>query len=223
MFFFLGHCYNRFTVDGIVQVWRQVFQYYLFWVCVKLRAVMMREYKTMGHDHLDEELEIMNEQDAPGKVLSGDTFKEAIREMELPRPVCLSEKARLGEAVDIMQRKKIGSVLINDTNGRLMGIITERDILMKVIGIIEHWREAPVTEIMTYDPLALQEGDMIAYVMNNMHVGGYRHVPIVNEDHRPIAIISIKDVMSFILDHFPEDVTNITGEPYRGTLTREGA
>ena len=71
--------------------------------------------------------------------------------------------------------------------------------------------------------LGLMATDMIAYVMNNMHVGGYRHVPIVDENNVPISIVSIKDVMSFILDYFPEEILNITGEPFRGTPFRESA
>ena len=106
-------------------------------------------------------------------------------------------------------------------NGKLAGIITERDILNKVIGKMDDFRKRPVTDAMTPDPLRLMPGDMIAYVMNNMHVGGYRHVPIVNEKDEPISIISIKDVMTFILDYFPEDITNIVGEPYRGPVHAE--
>ena len=121
-----------------------------------------------------------------------------------------------------MQQKKIGSVLITK-KGKLAGIITERDILNKVIGKMDDFKTRPVTDAMTPNPLRLMPGDMIAYVMNNMHVGGYRHVPIVNEKDEPISIISIKDVMTFILDYFPEDVTNTVGEPYRGPAHREGA
>ena len=51
---------------------------------------------------------------------------------------------------------------------------------------------------------------------NRMIVGGYRHVPIVDEQNRPVSVVSIKDVARFVLSHFREEVTNIQAEPYRG-------
>lgn len=177
----------------------------------------------MVDDMIEEEMQIAGEQDgAHSKTLSSKTFEEPLEELRMPPCVSVDTTASIAEVIGLMQKKKIGSVLVVD-GGALTGIVTERDILMKVVGVIKDFEGTTVADIMTHDPLALMPGDMIAYVMNNMHVGGYRHVPIVNKDREPISIISIKDVMSFILDHFPEEITNITGEPYRGPISREGA
>jgi CBS domain-containing protein len=119
-------------------------------------------------------------------------------------------------------KNKIGSVVVTK-DGKIEGIITERDILMKVIGILDDWKSTSVEKIMTPHPQILMPEDEVAYVLNNMHVGGYRHVPIVNEDEEPVSMISIKDVVSWLLDHFPVEIINLTGEPYRGPVSREGA
>ena len=121
-----------------------------------------------------------------------------------------------------MQKKKIGSVVLT-SNGELSGILTERDLLMKVLGIHDNWSSLKASDVMTAGPQSLQAGDEIAYVLNNMHVGGYRHVPIVDENEKPVGMVSIKDVVSWILDHFPQEITNLTGEPFRGKASREGA
>ncbi len=175
----------------------------------------------MAEENLEEEMEISKERDRI-TTLNSDIFKLPISELLTPPAAALDISATIGAAVSMMQQKKFGSVLITK-KGKLVGIITERDILNKVIGKMNDFKTRPVTDAMTPNPLRLMPGDMIAYVMNNMHVGGYRHVPIVNEKDEPISIISIKDVMTFILDYFPEDVTNIVGEPYRGPAHREGA
>ena len=175
----------------------------------------------MAEENLEEEIAIGKERDHI-TTLSSDIFKLPISELLMPPAITLDVGATIGEAVGIMQKKKFGSVLIT-RKGKLAGILTERDILNKVIGKMDDFRTRSVVDAMTPDPLRLMPGDMIAYVMNNMHVGGYRHVPVVDEDDVPIAVISIKDVMTFILDYFPEDVTNIVGEPYRGSPDREGA
>jgi CBS domain-containing protein len=175
----------------------------------------------MAEEDLEEEMQIGKERDRV-KALDSELFKLPISSMPTPSGVVLELGGTIGDAIDLMRQKKIGSVMITK-KGKLVGIITERDILNKVIGKMDDFKTRPVADAMTPNPLRLMPGDMIAYVMNNMHVGGYRHVPIVNEKDEPISIISIKDVLTFILDYFPEDVTNIVGEPYRGPAYREGA
>lgn len=176
----------------------------------------------MTDDILDEEQQIASEQDSAGFTLSSDTFKEPLSNMDTPSVLCLEESATIGEAVKMMQNRKIGSIVITKDK-KLTGIITERDILMKVIGVLSDWEKVSVTQVMTPNPESLMADDMIAFVLNNMHVGGYRHVPIVNDKDEPVTMISIKDVVSFVLDHFPEDINNITSTPFRGEKSREGA
>lgn len=174
--------------------------------------------------NLDEEMEIMDERNQEPKILNAETFHTLIRDVVPLKGVrSLGLQTTIAEAVEIMQHNKIGSVLLTDEEGILKGIVTERDVLMKVVGIINDIKTTPITEIMTADPVTLCEDDKIAYVMNNMHVGRFRHVPIVDDDGRPIGIVSIRDVVDFILDYFPEEITNITSEPFRGESTREGA
>lgn len=173
-------------------------------------------------DYLDEEMQIMEEQDQEGTQLSSEVFKLPISDLKPHRPVCLEVSASIQEAIDVMQKNKFGSVLVTE-NGTLAGIITERDILMKTVNIIKDFNQAKVTEIMTPQPTSLRMDDLICYVLNNMHVGGYRHVPIVDDAQKPIGIVSIKDVVSFILDHFPSEIINLLDQPYRGKSQREGA
>ena len=175
-------------------------------------------------ENLDEEMEIMAERDREPKILNAETFSTLIKDVVPLKGVrSLGLKTTIGEAVEIMQKNKIGSVLITDDDGVLKGIVTERDILMKVTGLITDLKGTAITQIMTADPVTLKEDDKVAYVMNNMHVGRFRHVPIVDDDEKPIGIVSIRDVVDFILDYFPEEITNITSEPFRGDSTREGA
>ena len=61
-------------------------------------------------------------------------------------------------------------------------------------------------------------------MLNKMSVGGFRHVPVVDDDHRPYGVISVRDVVAFMVDAFPREVLNLpteAGEPK--TRSREGA
>jgi len=174
-------------------------------------------------DLIEDELQIMEEQSQGQlKVLSGETFETLIEKMKLMSPICFEETTSLKEVIGVMQDKNIGSIMLTH-KGKLTGIFTERDVLRKVIGKVADLAKTSVKTVMTPQPTSLLMSDKIAYVMNNMHVGGYRHVPIVDESEHPVAIVSIKDVLRFILDYFPENVLNITDTPYRGPAHREGA
>ncbi|MBI3765857.1 MAG: CBS domain-containing protein [Ignavibacteriales bacterium] len=76
---------------------------------------------------------------------------------------------------------------------------------------------------MTANPEAFEPDDSIAFIINAMHVGSYRHVPVVDEQNQPVAIVSVRDILSFIAEHFTEEVINLPPHPIRKTKEREGA
>jgi CBS domain-containing protein len=88
--------------------------------------------------------------------------------------------------------------LIVDGGGRLEGIFTERDCLIKVIGL-EGDLSSPVSKYMTKHPISERPEASLAFVLNLMSNGGFRHVPIVDQDNMPIGIVSIKDVVDYIV------------------------
>ena len=170
---------------------------------------------------LNEELRIMDERAREGPYLSSDAFQEPISKIQM-RPVqTLDISGTLGQCVRLMQQSRSGAVLVTD-EGKLAGIITERDLLREVMGKVTDWEERPVSEFMTRDPDALHIEDPILFVMNRMHVRRYRHVPIVDEAGCPTHIVSIRDVLRFILDHFERHVSNVPPTPYRGPPQQYG-
>lgn len=175
----------------------------------------------MNDESLDEEFSQMYEEPEQTKALNSSTFREPIKHLRVLKPVSLSPGQTVREAVEIMRERRFGCVVVTE-NEKLVGILTERDVLMKVAGV-KGSEAKKVKEIMTPDPEVFQPDDSIAFVLNAMHVGGYRHVPVVDEKGRPLAVVSIKDIVGFILDHFAEDVLNLPPKPMRTTEQREGA
>jgi CBS domain-containing protein len=175
----------------------------------------------MSDEFVDEELGQMYEEGGQKKVLDSSTFRQPIKRLRVGKPVTLAPTQTVAEALAVMRQKRIGCVVVTEKD-RLKGILTERDILLKVAGNAGSDAKA-VREIMTPDPEVFQPEDSIAFVLNAMHVGGYRHVPVVDEGGKPIAVISVKDIVGFILDHFAEDVLNLPPKPVRTTDQREGA
>ena len=173
-------------------------------------------------DYLDEESKIIEEQNKDAPSFSFESFMEPISTMNLKSVTTLDISVTVKDAVDLLQEKNFGSLLITK-NEKVVGIITERDIMSKVALKGEEVGKLPVSEIMTSDPLTLRKTDEIAYLLNNMHVGGYRHIPIVDADDKPLSIASIRCVMDYVIEHFPAEVMNMVGEPFRGESGRDGA
>jgi CBS domain-containing protein len=170
---------------------------------------------------LDEEFSQMYEELEQRKVLDSSTFRQPIKHLKVMKPVTLSPGQSIAEALDVMRQKRFGCVVVMEKE-KLVGILTERDILLKVAGI-SGAEKKKVREIMTPDPEVFEPDDSIAFVLNAMHVGGYRHIPVVDAKGKPLAVISVKDIVGFILDHFAEDVLNLPPKPMRTTDQREGA
>lgn len=171
------------------------------------------------NDKIDEELALMDERSAERKTIGIELLEREIGEICRAPVQTLDISATIGDAIDLMHEHRFGAVVITRED-RLCGILTERDLLMKVVGKLDGYRDRPVTEIMTANPESLRKDDELVYLMNAMHTGGFRHLPIIDEQGKPLHIISLRDVLAYILDHFAEEIQNIPPTPYRGERKR---
>jgi CBS domain-containing protein len=140
----------------------------------------------------------------------GEMLREPIRELEPNVPICVQPGTPLRDATTAMNDAHIGCVLVTEGD-RLVGIVTERDILKKVVGQLD--LDSPVERIMTTNPETVGMDDGIAYVLNKMHVGGYRHIPVLDRQGRPVGVVSMRDFVKFIVSLFPAAVLNVPPEP----------
>jgi CBS domain-containing protein len=100
----------------------------------------------------------------------------------------------LGQAAEAMVERGVGSAVVSDF-GRLIGILTERDLLRAVAGRV-HSSEARVREWMTAEPITATTSTDLAEAARTMLDQGFRHLPVVEED-RAIGIVSIRDVVEW--------------------------
>ena len=123
-----------------------------------------------------------------------------LNEIHISEPKYLIDNGTLKDAVDVMGKFNIGSIIVMSEKIELKGIFTERDILNKVIGK-EVDLDSPICLFMTPHPKTLKKDNTILEAMEIMHSKNFRHIPIVDDEDRPIGIISIKDVMNFIYEN----------------------
>lgn len=143
-----------------------------------------------------------------------------IRVLEPRPPVTLSEDAPIDEAIRLMLDQGIGAILVV-RGGKATGIFTERDVLRRVVsGGID--RARPLREVMTGSPETLGLEDGISFALNRMIIGGFRHIPIVDEAGAPMAVLSLREVVAFIVSLLPSQVLNLPPEPMHEARSADG-
>jgi len=123
----------------------------------------------------------------------------SVAELHSPDPKCILSSATTQEAISLMKENHIGSLLVVDEKLALLGIITERDILMKASGKDTDF-EASVSRIMSANPITIKANESVAVALEQMIDGRFRHLPIVNLDGTPIGVLSIRDIMYFLCE-----------------------
>lgn len=127
-------------------------------------------------------------------------------------PITFTKDATVTEAVRAMQREHRGCVLVTEDGTRqsaLSGIFTERDVLFRIVDRGRNPQELKLGEVMMQEPEVLPRTAPVAWVLNKMSVGGFRHVPIVDERCRPVFIVSVRDIVDFLVASFPAEVLNL--------------
>ena len=155
------------------------------------------------------ELEIQRRADVGRAIL--DT---AIQDMKPSVPVTLPVNATVAKAIEVMRKKEVGAIMVV-SNGRprkLVGLFTERDLLNRVLSVRGYGR-LTLAKVMTRAPESLQPKDSLVYALNKMSVGRFRHIPLVDERNVPVGMLSIRDIIDFIVELIPEAVLNLPSSP----------
>jgi 2-oxoglutarate ferredoxin oxidoreductase subunit beta len=127
---------------------------------------------------------------------TGRLMGEHLDALGVGPPPSIDSDTQVVEAIARMHRETIDCLLVME-DGALVGIFTERDAVLKLAG--RSMLGVVVREVMTPDPVVLRHDEPIAVAINKMAVGGFRHIPIVDEG-RPIGVVAAKDVFGHILE-----------------------
>jgi CBS domain-containing protein len=180
----------------------------------------------MVDDHGEETYFVPQQRRQPGP-FDAALLREPLNALPVQRAITLSPNASVTDAIRAMQREHRGCVLVTDdgtARSKLIGIFTERDVLFRIVDRGRNPAALPIGEVMTADPETLSVHASVAYVLNKMSVGGFRHVPVVDDEHRPACVISVRDVVTFLVDAFPREVLNLpTDAAVSPPRSREGA
>jgi len=123
-----------------------------------------------------------------------------LTDVEAPPPVMVAPTASVAEVVDRLVAGNVSCVLIV-AGLKLVGIFSERDLLTKIADRYDILKSSPIYEFMTPNPETLGPDDTIAWALNKMDVGGFRHIPVV-EEGVPIRVVSVKDILRHLAGEY---------------------
>jgi len=146
---------------------------------------------------------------------------EKARALARPDPATVTPQMALREALAQMREHGGDAILVKE-NGRIAGILTERDVLTRVFGgQVDEAR--PVSDFMTSDPHTLSADASLLEALQAMESGHYRNVPLVEQDGTVVGLLRQQDVIEFIAEAFPQEILNLPPRPHQLMDQPEGA
>jgi CBS domain-containing protein len=154
-------------------------------------------------------------------------LRASVRMLPARHPLLFAPHHTVTQAMRAMQKEHRGVVLVTEDGSSetsVLGVFTERDVLFRIVDRGRNPMTLSLAEVMTRDPECVPVEASIAWVLNKMSIGGFRHVPVVDKAGRPVFVVSVRDVVEWLVERFPREVLNLP--PIWGgdvTRDREGA
>ncbi|CAN5559514.1 hypothetical protein BH20CHL7_BH20CHL7_15950 [soil metagenome] len=129
----------------------------------------------------------------------------------------------LAACLEAIRRTGTGdSVFVCEAGGRLVGVLTERDIFGRIVGGSVDLSQ-PVETLMTSQPRTLDLDQTIRDAIDLMQTGRYRNVPVVGEDGVLVGVVRQADIIKYLAESFPEELLNRPPRPHQRMKEPEGA
>lgn len=136
--------------------------------------------------------------DPPTAVERG-LLNDHIRVLAPRRPISVAPETPVRDVLRMLVDQNIGCVVVAEGE-TLKGIFSERDALLKLGTRAAELGDQPVSDFMTDKVETLEANSKIAFAVQRMDLGSYRHIPIVNEENNTNGIISARDILRYLTE-----------------------
>ena len=138
-------------------------------------------------------------------------------------PLSVAPGASLAECVRLIQRGGVGdSVFVCDSDGRLVGVLAERDVFARLVtGQVDLNR--PVDSLLNTEPKTLRLHQTILEAIDLMQTGRYRNIPLVDDAGNLVGVVRQNDIIRYLAESFPEELLNLPPRPHQSMKEPEGA
>ena len=150
-----------------------------------------------------------------------DLRNEKVRAVAQREPVSVAPDVTLDHALAKMRACGGDALLIIDA-GRLVGIVTERDVLTRILGQGVDGNR-PVSDFMTAEPHTLPAEATLLEAMAAMESGHHRNLPLVDEAGTVVGMLRQQDLLGYVAEAFPQEILNLPPRPHQLMEAPEGA
>lgn len=133
----------------------------------------------------------------PATEFEGRLLGKHLDALGLAEPIAIGPTETVAAAIDRMRATRRDCLLVMDGR-QLVGVFTERDAVLKVAG--RPTGSIAVGNVMTHDPVVLRHDDTLAVAINKMAIGGFRHVPLLDDEGAPMAVVAAADIFRHMLE-----------------------
>jgi CBS domain-containing protein len=156
-----------------------------------------------GNDSCEQCLMDLRSLDEPAgeSPIEDSLIHEPVRCLDPKPTISVAPDTSVADVIEVLVEKNIGCVLVENDDG-VQGIFSERDVLLKVSQALDEVRDKPVSEFMTPNPEQLDEATPLAFALNRMSGGDFRHLPLTRGG-RLSGIVSLRDFLGFVFRWYP--------------------
>ena len=140
------------------------------------------------------------------QLVEKNIFDTKLSDLQLNEVNLVGPETSLQDVVKIITNEKMSSIIIENPEGGV-GVITEIDFLHKVLGQDIDLKQSPVKDYMSKSNIFLGLGNSIRDCILLIAQHEFRHIVVVDKQNKPANILSAKDVINFVINAFPEDIS----------------
>ena len=129
-------------------------------------------------------------------------------------PLTFKENDSVMSAIKAMSKDNFGSVVILDSKGKVSGIVTERDLMRKLLNNSMNPKSTKLSKIMTSPVKVADKDDNLVNWLRQMSNERFRHVPVVDKSGKLINVMSQGDFVSYTWPNLVYQVKELTKESY---------
>ena len=138
-------------------------------------------------------------------------------------PLTVAPGTSLQACLDLIRETGTAdSVFVTDPQGRLLGVLTERDIFARLVSPDADLSQ-PVERLMVDHPNTLHLDEPVRRAIELMQTGKFRNVPLVDGDGVLVGVVRPVDVLKYLAEAFPEELLNLPPRPHQLMDATEGA
>ena len=141
----------------------------------------------------------------PSTEVERSLLRDRVAALQPREPITVRSTEPVSAVLKQMVGCQIGCVLVYDEQQQLAGIFSERDALIRLNDKAAELGDQPISEFMTPVPHTLATDVKIAFAVQRMDLGGYRHVPIVDDEGQVSGVVSVRDILRYLTDKMMVD------------------